>query len=740
MRDERFLPRIVPSAKGVDAKEIPVAPDIYRSAGLVPSAKGGRCPGAYEVGDYCSTHIDDFDHHGSGTGAAEAPGGQSSASSEPPSQSASGSTTTVSIPEPPTRSVSCPTGGLDNGTAGVRVEAIYAYSTSGANNQATMVPYIRKVMGETEYQFFADGEGNAPHARRIRWVTTSPCTLKVSVVGLPAAAFANAGVLAQELDALGFSSKERIYAVFSQEPGPGCQALSPNVQTDPNPDVNRIGNPAVSNDAVLWAFTSPACGTFDAWDSDDGQYPMTHELIHALGAVNNVPGGHWTPGSPHCTDDWDPLCWVGYEYGTITCGIAESDKPDCNDDDYFKTLPGPNDALATYWNTANNRAVYRPPCTATGTGGFGTCGILRRATGGNVTGSASADIVDLTDVGAGGARLRVLAGTASGGYASAFQIITPQNLVWDWDWNRTDLLVGNINGDSYDDIVLVNDRGGHQLRVIATLGTSGTPGVPGTWFNWYEAPPGNTLYWPMPFSRFALADHDGDGDADLLALNGVQQPSGLYAIEAWTLTSDGTKFAWPVLRFPATSSPTDYDWAGLHMAAGDISGDGRADIVFTAPGNLGSTRVRVLVGQSGGGFTGPLNCTLESCGNLPTTPANIQLSLDDVTGDNRADLLVVQKVGAQVSVVARQGLATGKFAVVANGTEVLEGFDLTKIKITTGDAASDGRSDLVIAYDYGDVGVWRLNGLVDGLDPEQYVANPASYAPNIWKWGRAKVS
>ncbi len=731
-----FAPRKIASPAATDKADVPVAPDIFRKFGLVPSQKGGRCPGGYEVGRYCSTHVDDFR-----PGAAES-GTTTSDATKQLSASTSGATTSVAnIPEPPTRSVTCQTG-VNNGTSGVRVETIYAYSTTGVNNQASMVPFIRKVMGDTEYEFFADGVGN-PHSRRIRWVTTAPCTLKVSVIGLPASAFTNASTLASALESAGFASNERIYAVFSQESGAGCQAFTPNSVTDANPDVTRTGNPGNGTGPDFWAFTSPSCGYFDSWNPGDGIYTMTHELIHALGAVNIVPGGHYY--GAHCTDDWDPVCYGGWPGGTYTCSTAESNRPDCNDDDYFLTLPGPYQWLSVYWNAANNRALYRPPCTATGNGAYDICGIGRRSAGGNVTGSAATDIVDLVDVGSGAASIRILRGNLNGGYDSTMLLVTPQNLVYDWDWDRTQLLVGNINGDSYDDIVLVNDRGGHQLRVIASLGSSGTPAAPqtppsATWFNWYTPPPAWTLYWPMDWSKFALADHDGDGKADLIALNGIPQASGLYAYEVWTFNSTGTNFAWPTQRFSSANSPNDYDWAGLQMAAADITGDGRAEVVFTASGNGGSTRVRVLLGQASGTFTGPLSCTLESCGNLPQVPANLLITLDDVTADGKADLVVVQKNGWWSTVVARKGQASGTFATLTNGTRLLEGFEFDKIKITTGDATANNYADLMIAYNYDDVGMWRLDGLSNGITEEAYIMSPNMYAPSVWKWNRTKVS
>jgi hypothetical protein len=176
---------------------------------------------------------------------------------------------------------------------------------------------------------------------------------------------------------------------------------------------------------------------------------------------------------------------------------------------------------------------------------------------------------------------------------------------------------------------------------------------------------------------FATADVTGDGTDDLIVGSGVGVASKVQVY-------DGVTFA---AGFSA--SPFDGFTGGVNVAAGDLTGDGTADIAVT-PNVGGGARV---VGYRGGDFTQVLNFFAIDSNFL----GGARVAIGDVNHDGHPDL------------IAAAGLGGGPRVAIYDGTTVLSGsptkllndffaFDSTLptgVNVAAGDVDGDGFADLV---------------------------------------------
>jgi putative cell wall-binding protein len=84
-------------------------------------------------------------------------------------------------------------------------------------------------------------------------------------------------------------------------------------------------------------------------------HTILHEIFHNLGAVQ--------PSAPHaqdfhCTDENDLMCY-GANMTLVCKGALAEERLDCNKDDYFNTAPKAGNYLATHWNTADSKFLYK---------------------------------------------------------------------------------------------------------------------------------------------------------------------------------------------------------------------------------------------------------------------------------------------------------------------------------------------------------------------------------------------
>lgn len=200
---------------------------------------------------------------------------------------------------------------------------------------------------------------------------------------------------------------------------------------------------------------------------------------------------------------------------------------------------------------------------------------------------------------------------------------------------------GDINGDGVPDVI-VGSGGGMTARVRGWDGRSR-----------------GLIFDVAPFDGFtgsaevAVGDITGDGRADVVIGPGA---GGGPRVQVWTASGDGFAKARPDffgLPYPEFRG-------GLRVAAGDLDRDGFAELIV-APGEGGGPRVTVFDGESFGSAGGPrllVNDFLMFDGSART---GLHLSAGDLDGDGYADVIAGSGAGGgpRVRAVSGRALAAG---------------------------------------------------------------------------------
>src|SRR5919198_360292 len=167
----------------------------------------------------------------------------------------------------------------------------------------------------------------------------------------------------------------------------------------------------------------------------------------------------------------------------------------------------------------------------------------------------------------------------------------------------------------------------------------------------------------------ALGDITGDGRADVvLGIDGI----GVQVF--------------PQLATGLLGSPTMYsspDTNKIHL--GQLNGDGRLDVAGVG---WGTNTVSVLLNDGQGGLKAPVSYPVQHAGYE-------DLEIGDVTGDGLDDLVVMSGQGLVPNVSVVPQLAAGGFGSAAPYTVAAN--TLTQ-GIGVGDVTGDGRNDVVASY------------------------------------------
>ena len=171
----------------------------------------------------------------------------------------------------------------------------------------------------------------------------------------------------------------------------------------------------------------------------------------------------------------------------------------------------------------------------------------------------------------------------------------------------------------------------------------------------------------------ALADFDGDGTADIVAIN--RQDVGRTTLLVLSGASSHQKI---IYRFPTGLHATDTNWV---FKMGDIDGDGHPDLVAINRKDGPKTSIFAL------SFASNFQSFIVAVATgLHATDENWDFALADVDRDGRPDLVAInRKDGPKTSIFALSfasnfqgfvvGTATGLHATDANWTFVLADYD-----------------------------------------------------------------
>ncbi len=214
------------------------------------------------------------------------------------------------------------------------------------------------------------------------------------------------------------------------------------------------------------------------------------------------------------------------------------------------------------------------------------------------------------------------------------------------------------------------------------------------------------------FQSLALADLNGDGKLDLIAVLSTSLAADVAYGGVWTFPGNGDGTFGAGNRQALTSRPMYV--AAESVSVADLNGDGKPDIVLSAPG---LSSVAAFLGNGDGSFqTKALTLTIPgSCLNPLST------ALADLNGDGKADLVVYPCENAQGWLGIAAGNGDGSFQAPvfypvlypakSNGAAAM---------VAVGDVNGDGIPDIVSA-----------GGTVLFGDGKGGVASRADFAPNF---------
>jgi hypothetical protein len=179
--------------------------------------------------------------------------------------------------------------------------------------------------------------------------------------------------------------------------------------------------------------------------------------------------------------------------------------------------------------------------------------------------------------------------------------------------------------------------------------------------------------------RVTSADFNGDGVADLVAGTGPGSATHVVILDG---KDHHQLFA--VNPFEAAFT------GGVYVAAGDVNGDGKADLVIT-PDQGGGPRVRIF---SGAGFT-QMN---DFFGIVdPNFFGGARAALGDVNGDGKDDLLVAAGFsgGPRVAIFDGSQLAKAAPPKLTGDFFLFEPSLRNGVFLTAGDLDGDGYADII---------------------------------------------
>ncbi|MEU6072804.1 VCBS repeat-containing protein [Micromonospora sp. NPDC047074] len=231
-----------------------------------------------------------------------------------------------------------------------------------------------------------------------------------------------------------------------------------------------------------------------------------------------------------------------------------------------------------------------------------------------------------------------------------------------------DVAVTDVTGDGRPDLVVSAWHG--QVRIYPQTATGTFPSYTPIVGPFADGAPGHQVF---------AADLNGDGRIDVAQFYGhgtwvrLRQADGSYG--------------------PAATYRTPPD-AGGHRrvsngaAVGDVTGDGRVDLVMTVNGNMPDSAVQVFAQGSGGLTATPVR--------HPAYESAAGLAIGDLTGDGRADLVVAHSNWAAVSVHLQRSDGTlGGYT-----TNSVDAVGWQEDALAIGDVTGDGKPDLVVvSYD-----------------------------------------
>jgi len=226
-----------------------------------------------------------------------------------------------------------------------------------------------------------------------------------------------------------------------------------------------------------------------------------------------------------------------------------------------------------------------------------------------------------------------------------------------------DVATGDLNGDGIEDVAVgAGATGGPRVRVF----DGATGAVLADFFAFAQGFTGGV--------DVAVGDVDGDGVVDLIVAAG---PGGGPHVKVF----DGKSFAEVRSFFAYAANFT----GGVNVAAGDVDGDGNADIV-TGAGAGGGSHVKAFSGAD-------LSELYSFFAFNPAFTGGVYVAVGDVNGDGFADIIAGAGAGGTPTVTVFDGKdGSNRGSFLAFDASFAGG-----VRVGVTDADGDGLADIVAA-------------------------------------------
>ena len=243
----------------------------------------------------------------------------------------------------------CPQPGSD----GFRVQALYVHFANTPDRSAALAGPLATNIRQTD-ENFASAAQLTNGTAHLRWLTDTSCNVIINDVTVPAPPASDSGNwvnlwydVINGLKAQGYAQSNHKYLVFDDTNlpsicGAGAILSGENfLPTGQNPNDNLSGYAEVGA---------------DCWQTDVDTSVATHELIHALGAVN--PAAPYGTAGQHCVDSSEVMCYNDgpgvTQQQLCPSDVWDSNDLDCQQTSYFSAHPAAGSYLATHWNIYNS--------------------------------------------------------------------------------------------------------------------------------------------------------------------------------------------------------------------------------------------------------------------------------------------------------------------------------------------------------------------------------------------------